>query len=211
MKNALLKLKPYLSHPIAWISLAILSCILSLGSFLSAKNNLDILEERCHYLQDKKKSAQIKKSSEDALTKQLKLAHPDFVETELESLPFLAKEKKKIEILLHSDPHNESLTNRLHFLEKDQNALQFKQEDYSRHQGYQEVMLNQKHPIEMNGEDLKMLLARIENLSIGQALPGEHSPYLIIKNFDLLKKRLTSNEETFILNLKLVKRELAHE
>lgn len=57
----------------------------------------------------------------------------------------------------------------------------------------------QDHPVEMNGDDLKNLLAKVENQEMG--------PLLLIKKFELKKKP----EETYLIQLELTKSEMIHE
>lgn len=211
MKKISQELKRYLSYPSVWILLSFFSCILSLGNYFFSKKRLEQNEERAFVLHEKKVLSQMKKNQETILLKQLKEAETNYVEKQLEILPFLEPEMKKLQAVLHSDPHNEAGIKRMQYLQNGQNALHFTQQNMQQLDNLQEIELVQQTPVEMNGDDLKNVLAHIENVVIGPFRPRATPPQLIIKNFELTKKRLPSNEETFLIHLHLIKREFIHD
>jgi len=210
MKN-LPQLKPYLTHPFTGILIGILCCLGSYTYYSLSLKNLDSLEEKALYLQEKKKWAEWKQQKEEKLAEQLKKADSDYVEKQLESLVFLEPEIQKLQALLHSEPQNALYNKRLQFLQNGQNALRFKEQNFQRNKNFQERELVQQHSVEMNQYDLKKLLARIENVTIGNFTPGPRPPFFIVKSFDLLKKTLTSTEESYVVQLELIKKEMHHE
>jgi len=211
IKSWIEKNKSYLSHPYVWIGASFLAYFLVLGHFLSAQKKLENLEKNALFLKRKKEWAQIKGLQEKKILKQLKNANRDYIETHLQKMIFLQPEIKKLQALVHCDPHDQERNKRLDFLQNGKNMLQFKQQHFRIQKGFQEVDVIQEHSVEMNATDLKCLLANIENKSIGSIHPDGCPPHFIITKCELLKKPLDSNEEIFVVKLELIKREIAHE
>lgn len=211
MKELQTQIKTYFFHRAAWLVGGVLSCILAFCYYLSSQSELENLGWTAIQLKKRQQWRQQKEYLEKKLQIQLKVADRDYIEKEVESLKFLDPELKKIQALLHSDPDNAPLKDRLRFIEGEQNRLHFREQNFQRAGGFQEVEVIQDHPVEMNRNDLKSLLARIENQPIGPFQPGENPPGLLIKKFDLLKKPIGSTEETFVINLELTKQEMVHE
>lgn len=210
-KISLQQVKSYLTHPFVWLSAGLLPCLLALSHYFSAQKELKLLEKNALFLKRKKEWATLKQERGKKILSQLKTANRDYVETYLQNMVFLQPEIKKLQALLHSDPHNGVRKQRLEHLQNGKNALQFTQQHFRMEKGFQEVDVIQEYPVEMNTTDLKRLLANIENKAIGPIQPEDRPPYFIITNFELLKKPLVSNEETFVVKLKLIKREIIHE
>lgn len=211
MKQLEEKLKKILIHPYTWIALGIFPCFFAACIYIRAVHKLDHLQEEVLYLYEKKQSNQRKTNLEQKLLTQLGQANSAYLEKELETLRFLQPEVQKIKALLHTEPNNALLQTRLDFLQNEQNQLRFRQHNFQRIGKFQEMEALQDHPVEMNREDLKQLLALIENQKIGDWMPGSNPPDLIVKSFELIKKPLPSNEEIFFVNLELIKREMLHE
>lgn len=211
MKSFQKKVKQYLHHPYLILALGLIPCFLVITIYFRNARKLEELQTHVFYLKEKQLSAQKKSFLEQALLKQIKNADPAYLEKEIESLRFLQTEVHKIQALLHTEPNNESLQHRLNFLLEGQNHLRFRLQNFQRAGKFQEIQAIQEHPVELNREDLKKLLARIENVPIGEYKPGLHPPDLIIKNFELIRKPLPSNEEVFLIHLELIKREILHD
>lgn len=211
MKDLEKKLKLLLLHPFSWVVLAIIPCLFTISFYVKSAYKLDCLSEEALYLYEKKLSCQKKVDLEQKLLTQMKNADSAYLEKEIESLQFLQPEVQKIKALVHTEPNNEPLKNRLHFLQDGQNHLHFRQQNFQRIGKFQEMEAIQDHPVEMNNEDLKQLLALLENRQIGNFAPKSGTPDLIVKNFELIKKPLPSNEEIFLVNFELIKREMLHE
>ncbi len=211
MKQLQTQLKAYLAQPLLWIIGGALCCLLSLSYVISAHKSLSHLEQTALILKKRQHLAKQRTTAEQDLVEQLKIADRDYVEKELESLQFLTPEIKKLQALLHSDSSNSLHSKRLEFLQSNKNRLRFSERNFQRLNQYQEVEILQQHPVEMNRSDLKALIARIENKTIGECKPGQSPPDLLIKKFELVKKPMSSNEETFVINLELIKHEMVHE
>ena len=73
---------------------------------------------------------------------------------------------------------------------------------------FREVEEKQKHPVEINEEDLKKIISVLEGVDISPYLSPEKHPQFIVKQFDLTKKTdEDSKEKVFILSMQLLKRE----
>ncbi len=211
MKKYKALLKGYFFHPVSFIIGGMLCCLLSVAYQVTAQKKTSQLGQTALYLKKKEDWMMERKNLEKKVLHQLKVANRDYIEKELESLGFLQPEVQKLQALLHSDPQNQLYNKRYQFLTGNQNRLEFREQNFQRLDRYQEVEILQKHPVEMNRDDLKAFLARIENVLIGSFQPGVNPPDLLIKKFELLKKPMSSNEETFVINVELIKHEMVDE
>lgn len=209
MKHFQARLRELFSHSLIVMGLGICCCFLLLTYYFFAHKALGDMEGKALQLKKRHLMLQQRVTAEDKLQNQLKIADRDFVEKQLESLQFLAPEMQKLQAVLLSQPEHHVSIERLNFLQADKNRLRFNHLQGGRSDHFQEVELIAEHPVEMNQEDLKLLLARIENIQIGETKPGNNPPDLWIKKFELIKKPLASNEETYRVHLELIKRELA--
>jgi hypothetical protein len=136
----------------------------------------------------------------------LKNPDPHYLDKNVETLTFLLPEVKKLESLLAENPEEEQLGRRLQFL-KNGNRLIFSEEQIRTNDLFTEVEEKQQNPVEMNEEDLKKLLCLIEGITIWPYGPKEGRPQLIIKDFRLSKKELSSQEKVYVVSIQLIKRE----
>lgn len=132
-----------------------------------------------------------------------------YIDKQLESLTFLEDEVEGLNELasLSSYGNHPAMKRRLDFLTGQENRLIFTEGVVQSYDGFQETQETLLHPIEVNGEDLKKLLARIEGRDIGPYSASPDRPQLIITDFKLDKKNTFGSNEVFILNLRLLKRE----
>lgn len=127
----------------------------------------------------------------------------------LENLLFLEPEVEALQKVLNHEAvgDNPVYKKRLEFLTGPDNALSFTEGTVHSYADFQETTETLVHPIEINVDDLKTILSRIEGVQIGDHDPQPHRPQLLITDFKLDKKRNTGGNEVFILQLKLLKRE----
>jgi hypothetical protein len=125
----------------------------------------------------------------------------------VESLTFLLPEIKKLEAIQSENPDEEQVGGRLQFLKEGSNRLTFAEEQIRTNESFREIEEQQQHPVEMNEEDLKKLLCLIEGITIWPYGPKEGRPQLIIKDFKLSKKEISSQEKVFVVSMQLIKRE----
>jgi hypothetical protein len=136
-------------------------------------------------------------------------ANPQYIEEHLETLSFLNGEKEKISQLqqLEVFRDHESLQKRLDFLSGKQNQLVFVEGAIETYPCYKETILSLAHPVEVDVEDLKKILSRIENLKIDSYEPMAGCPHFIITEFKLERKSHEGQDEVFKLDMKLLKRD----
>lgn len=183
--------------------LAIVLCIAPLpafyllSTFYSQAQALRETEESLARLQERASALAHEKQIESKFLAQIRGADPFYLDKQVESLTLLGPEIARLRTL----PEEASLQKkRLQHLEHS-NRLLFVQQQVVKAGDVQEVEEKQKEPVEMNEEDLKKFLSLIETSA------AERSPQLIIKHFDLLKKRISSHESVFVIDTQLIKRE----
>jgi hypothetical protein len=125
-----------------------------------------------------------------------------FLEKKLSSLKFLNKERQATEELKKkiAIPIAESFEKRYEFLTGEQNRLHFVASDHILQEGIQETLFTLKNPVEIDAQDLKEILSRVENRE-------ENQPQLIVTQFTLNKKTTGNQTEVYELQLQLLQRE----
>lgn len=71
--------------------------------------------------------------------------------------------------------------------------------------GFKETEFKLAHPVFMNGDDLKKFLVFIEGVSIDPYIAKEKRPQLVIRDFELTRKMIGS-EEVYAIDLHLTQR-----
>ena len=71
--------------------------------------------------------------------------------------------------------------------------------------GFKETNFKLAHPVFMNGDDLKKFLVFIEGVSIDPYIAKEKRPQLVIRDFELTRKMIGS-EEVYAIDLHLTQR-----
>jgi len=129
-----------------------------------------------------------------------------YVDRVLTAAPLLKPEVTMLE-LIHAHPSLRSckgIKERLEFLEKDNHPIFIEEATRCRNH-IEEIDLRQKSPVEINIEDLHTLLSLVEGVSIGEHHPPRAAPQMIVRNFQLKRKK--SNEgEAFLLEMYLTQR-----
>lgn len=120
-----------------------------------------------------------------------------YIDNALESLPLLSREKEALNALLEQEPSlpDRELIARL----QQKNELHFQESSVERYGNIQETQETLAKSVEVDEEDLKEILNRIE---------GPHDgPQLLISDFHLSRKNGYCDNEVFVLDLKFLKRE----
>ena len=210
MKQYLPKIRSLLSDPIGYTVLMIaapIPFIYFLITFVSQFLAYEKLESEMEWINKKSAQMQILHQKENDFLASLKNPDHFYIDKHLETLCFLEPEIKKIEALLLDSPNDESLKKRLHFLKEGANRLLFSEIQTRQQNRFLEVEEKQQQPVEMNEEDLKKTLSLIEGVTIWPYGPKEKRPQLIIKDFQLSKKEISSQEFVYVLNTLLIRRE----
>lgn len=159
-------------------------------------------------LQEKALEVAYQKTKNDACLSLLKTADRSYLDKHVEPLVLLEPETRRIQAFLSHQKENHSLARRLEFLKSGKNRIALVEEKRRAAQQLQEVEEKLQHPIELNEEDLKKLLVLIEGVTINPYSPVQGRPQIIFKEFDLVKQMASSEEEIYMIDFKLIKREV---
>lgn len=167
------------------------------------------LETRFQRAALKGKSALDRKMRKETFLNHYTGSDPYFLDRHIEPLVFLAKEKEQLEFLLKHPalPQKEALQSRHAFLSGTENRLSFREEQVRTAGSVKETEEKQRHPIQLDQEDLENLLSRLEHCSIGPFAPLDKSPQLLIRELKLKQLRTPLQTEIFELELELLNRE----
>ncbi len=132
-----------------------------------------------------------------------------YIDKHLESLVLRENEIENLTRLIAQAnmPDNDLAIKRLEFLTGKSNKLFFSEGIVYATPKYQEVFETLVHPVEVDIEDIQKILAGIEGVPMGGFLPGADRPQLMITEFKLDKKSDASQNEVFLLNVKVLRRE----
>lgn len=211
MKQLIEKFRQYQEKPFFFflaLPLALLPSLFYMVYFFSCWASLENTQEDLQRLIQKSTVANSKKQEGDLFLQTLQKADHYYVDKCLENQIFLEPELKQCQVALAYDPEDFEAKKRMEFLNGGSNRLRFSEQNLKNGQGFLEVEEVQQRPVEMNLDDLKKLLANIENVSIGPFLPSSGIPQLMIKNFELNRKKMKEDEELYLINLHLIKREI---
>jgi hypothetical protein len=173
----------------------------------SASETLSDLQTKVATLHQKAARIEEQKKIDACLFSQIQKADPSYTDTYLATLQFLEDEARRIQALSSHQKENSALQHRLDFLRSGENRLVFVENKRERKKEFQEVEERLQHPVEMNEEDLKKVLVLIEGVTLNPYSPKEGRPQLMVTDFDLTKRRALSDEEVYVIDLKLLKRE----
>lgn len=132
-----------------------------------------------------------------------------YLDKEIESIHLLKPEIDSLMTIVNNPnfTEDEAIKRRLELLTGSGNELVFSEGIVQSTPLFQEVTETLVHPVEINLDDLKNLLAKIEGKDIGPFKTGEGRPQLMIIDFKIDKKNTLDKNEAYLLNLKLLKRE----
>jgi hypothetical protein len=205
MRKFSFKLPPFL----IWVLLMIapVPFFIFLFHFLFGLQSLSKLEEEMERIHAKMVVFQETERKESFLLSSLKNPDPYYLDKNVETLTFLLPEIKKLEAIQSENPDEEQIAKRLQMLKDGSNQLRFSEEQICSNELFRETEEMQQQIVELNEEDLKKLLCLIEGVTIWPYGPKEGRPQLIIKDFRLSKKELSSHEKVFVVSIQLIKRE----
>lgn len=166
-----------------------------------SQNNASVILESVKRLGRVKKQ---KQATNNQVRKIFKEADHYYIDHKLETLIFLKNEQEAISKLISSDsfPGDEKVLNRYAYLKDGSNKLVFKELGIETGEGIEETVEVLSHPVEINNEDLKTILDRIEGNK-----KELNPPQMLITDFSLKRKETLNESEAFELSMKLLKRE----
>ena len=177
--------------------------------FLSQLNHLNEMNERIEQIEQQSLMLERKQALNLAVIQTYKDADHFYIDKQLETLQFLEPEIESLQKVLGNKnvSEDETIKRRYELLTGGGNSLSFSEGVVQSYPIVQEVVESLIHPVEVNVENLKELLANVEGVTIGPYAPGPNRPQLIITEFRIEKKNSIDKNEVFQLNLKFLKRE----
>lgn len=132
-----------------------------------------------------------------------------YIDKNVENLQFLTPEIEGLEKVMTNKnyPDDENVKKRLEFLQSGGNTLVFSEGVVQSNPFFQEVLETLVHPVEVDADDIREILAKIEGIPIRNYAPGPNRPQLIVLEFKIDKKQMSEKNEIYLLNMKLLKRE----
>lgn len=177
--------------------------------FLSQKHELNQLANNLEWAQDRALSIKQKQALNKAARHEFCDVDHFYIDKQLENLTFRNEEIANLrKISSHPNfPDDDQVKKRLDFLTGKSNKLLFSEGVVQTTPTFQEVVESLVHPVEVDAKDIQQILAKVEGVDIGECEPGAKRPQLIITDFRLEKKGGTAQDEVFLLNMKLLRRE----
>jgi len=189
----------------------LLPLIFVAANFITKKRVIEELENTLHHTQQLAYNQESKQAVNLAVQKHYKDSDHFYIDKHLETLSFLGPEVDTLQQLVNDKyfSGSDQVKNRLDFLTGTGNTLLFSEGNVQAYPSFQEITAGLVHPVEVNVADFKEILSLIEGEEIGLFKPGPNRPQLMILDLKLSKKKSTNNNETFLLNMKLLKREFS--
>jgi hypothetical protein len=199
-------MKILFSNPILF-SLCLIPTILSLWVLQEKKQDLKIAHVKIEEV--RKKAIEINRQNKinAAIFAQIKDSDPKYLQKELETLPLLESELRRLETILVHHKENAILHRRLDFLKSGQNHFSLNEAKRRMGEQFQEVDLSLTHPVELDDEDLQKMLTSLEGVPINNYPTKQGRPQILIREFDLTKETNNLGEEIFLVKCQLLKRE----
>lgn len=207
--SALLKSIPLKRLLLYCMLLGLLPILAVAFVFFNRLENLDSIEQNIADMQLLALQKEKKQSVNRGIRLQFTEADHFYIDKYLESLVFLTPEIKNLEEISNNPnfTEDESLRTRLDFLTNGQNRLHFAEGALQSTPIYQEMVETAAHPVQIDVEDLKKILAYVEGVPIGSIEPLPGRPQLLFLDFKLDKKNNGPSGEVFLFNAKMLKRE----
>jgi hypothetical protein len=189
----------------------LLPVLLAAANLMTKYNAIDQLQNEIYQVQNLALSREKKQSLNMIVREHFRGADHFYIDKHLETLSFLDTEAETLQKLVNNKyfAGDENVKKRLEFISGPTNDLLFSEGNVQSYPFFQETISSMVHPIEVNLEDLKTILALVEGYQIGPYKSGPNRPQLIVIDFKLDRKEATEKNEVFLINMKLLKREYA--
>lgn len=187
----------------------IIPVIIAWLSFSSTLERIRQVEWRIWSIQEQAYSRERKQSANVAVLNHFAHADHFYIDKNLETMSFLDPELESMR-KIQGDPNypdDENIKKRIDSLTGTNNMMVFTEGVVQSTPLFQEVTETLVHPVEVDVDDLRKILCRTEGVSIGECVPSQDRPQLIILDFKLERKNISENNDVYQLNLKLLKRE----
>jgi hypothetical protein len=190
------------------VILGALPLILAFYHFFLKSGEINDLSERIDLTKESILNYEGRQSNNIAIRNSFKNSDHFYIDKQLEPLIFLRPEIEQLKKITQNKNFisDKEIEKRLYFL-KNENHMTFSEGVVESTPFFQEVTETLTKPVEVNTEDIQKILIRIENQKMAEEELPNNPPQLIILDFKLDKKITTGKPDTFLLNLKLLKRE----
>lgn len=188
--------------------LSLLPIAVALFHYRSESQSLQSLESRISRLQDAALIRDRKQSANALVRNYYAEADRFYLEKQTESIRLMEKETDALQ-KLSSQPYmaeDPRVARRLATLTTANNIV-FTEGMVQSYPFFNEIPEALQHPLEVDVDDIKKLLAKIEGATIGPYEPGKNRPQLIVTDFRIDRKATQGESEIYNLNLKILKRE----
>lgn len=181
----------------------------TLYAFMQAKKTKhfeDLVLSSCK----KGKLALIRKKQKEQFIHCYSNANPYFLDTNIESILFSKHEIDELTAILQHPAitDKKQIEARLNFLTKGANHLSFTEESIRTTGTIKETEEKQRHPVQMDEEDLRKLLTIVEDMPIaGQTKIEASRPQIVITDFRLDTKQTPLKTNVFEVEMQFLKRE----
>lgn len=191
------------------LAAGLLPVVFVMVHFFTNKNEIEELSDHLAMVQERIYTLKQKQALNTSARHEFCDVDHFYIDKQLENLTFREDEIASLKKLSSNPnfPDDDQVKKRLEFLSGKGNKLLFAEGVVQTSPSFQEVVESQVHPVEVDVKDMQQILARIEGIDIGECQPGANRPQLIITDFKLEKKSGSANDEVFILNMKLLRRE----
>ncbi|MBS4167788.1 hypothetical protein [Parachlamydia sp. AcF125] len=190
--------------------LGALPLLFSIAYFFSNQSEITYLKK---FIEDTQSQAFLqarRQANNKAVSHHFKDADRFYIDKQLEQLTFLKPEIQSLKEVMENKNYagDDTVRKRFDFLTGSANKLLFSEGVVDTLPGFQETVVTQVHPVEVDASDIATILSLIEGQKIGKHEPAPNRPQLILIDFNLEKKALANKNEIFTINMKLLKREI---
>lgn len=186
---------------------SILPLLWAFYDYTSTSSQLDELQERVVRLQETASQNNRKQAANQMVRTFYDETDRFYIDKHIESINLLEKESDALRKMVNQpyvaeDPR---ITRRISTLAN--NTPVFSEGMVISYPFFNEIPETLARPIEVDNEDIKKLLARLEGVKIGPYEPGPNRPQLILTDFRFDRKGGQGESDVYSLNFKLIKRE----
>jgi hypothetical protein len=199
-----------LKRKLLYLMLAgIIPVVIAWLSFSSTLERVRAVEWRIWSIQEQALNREKKQSANVSVLNHFAQADHFYIDKNLETMSFLEPELESLR-KMQGDPNfpdDENIKKRIDTLTGNSNNMVFTEGVVQSTPLFQEVTETLVHPVEIDVGDLKRILCRVEGIPIGDCTPPPDRPQLLILDFKMERKNISEDNDVFLLNLKLLKRE----
>lgn len=187
----------------------LLPALFVFAHWMRQKNSLNEVKEKLNQLTDFAMVREKRQAPNLAAIHTYRDADHFYIDKQLESITLLEPEIDALQKIVSSKyfTDDEAIRRRLEFLTGSGNSLRFSEGVVHTFPQFQETTETLIHPVEINSADLQKILSLIEGVPIGPYKPAPKRPQMVILDFKLERKAVMDQNEVFLLNMKLLKRE----